>query len=24
VVVTATGPDGQPVTLTTFRARYAP
>src|SRR5207244_4445148 len=23
-VVTATGPDGQPVTLTTFRARYAP
>jgi MSHA pilin protein MshD len=24
VVVTATGPDGQPVTLTAFRARYAP
>ena len=24
VDVTATGPDGQPVTLTTFRARYAP
>jgi MSHA pilin protein MshD len=24
VVVTATGPDGQPVTMTTFRARYAP
>jgi MSHA pilin protein MshD len=24
VVVTATGPDGQPVSLTTFRARYAP
>jgi MSHA pilin protein MshD len=24
VVVTTTGPDGQPVTLTTFRARYAP
>jgi len=24
VVVTATGPDGEPVTLTTFRARYAP
>jgi MSHA pilin protein MshD len=24
VVVTATGPDGQPVTLTSFRARYAP
>jgi MSHA pilin protein MshD len=24
VVVTATGPDGQPVTLTTFRTRYAP
>ena len=24
VVVTATGPDGQPVTLTTFRAMYAP
>ena len=24
VVVTATGPDGQPVMLTTFRARYAP
>jgi len=24
VVVTATGPDGQPVKLTTFRARYAP
>jgi MSHA pilin protein MshD len=24
VVVTATGPDGQPITLTTFRARYAP
>jgi MSHA pilin protein MshD len=24
VVVTATGPDGQPVALTTFRARYAP
>jgi hypothetical protein len=24
VVVTATGPDGQPVTMTTFRAMYAP
>lgn len=24
VDVTATGPDGQPVTVTTFRARYAP
>lgn len=24
VVVTATGPDGQPIKLTTFRARYAP
>ena len=24
VDVTATGPDGQPVTMTTFRARYAP
>jgi MSHA pilin protein MshD len=24
VVVTATGPNGQPITLTTFRARYAP
>ena len=24
VVVTATGPDGQPFTLTTFRARYQP
>jgi len=24
VVITATGPDGNPITLTTFRARYAP